>query len=73
MGGGRWQLCKIIQKADKESLEITYKLDENVYSKATIESFEKVCVWLGANVMVEYELEEAQLMLTTNMTSVEKA
>uniref|UniRef100_A0A915EKS0 Prefoldin subunit 3 n=1 Tax=Ditylenchus dipsaci TaxID=166011 RepID=A0A915EKS0_9BILA len=60
------------KKVEKESVEVTYKLDENIYSKALVEDFSKVCVWLGANVMVEYELTEAQQMLTANLENIEK-
>ncbi|KAI1730758.1 prefoldin subunit domain-containing protein [Ditylenchus destructor] len=60
------------KQADRESVEITYKLDENIYSKAVVDDFNKVCVWLGANVMVEYGLEEAQEMLSKNLENIEK-
>ncbi|KAI1711158.1 prefoldin subunit domain-containing protein [Ditylenchus destructor] len=60
------------KKADRNSVEITYKLDENIYSKAVVDDFSKVCVWLGANVMVEYGLEEAQEMLSKNLENIEK-
>lgn len=54
-------------------MEVTYKLDENLYSRAVIEQFDNVCVWLGANVMVEYGVEEGRRMLETNLGKMEKA
>lgn len=33
-------------------MTLTYKVDENVFSQAHVEEFDKVCLWLGANVMV---------------------
>uniref|UniRef100_A0A915LGT0 RING-type domain-containing protein n=1 Tax=Meloidogyne javanica TaxID=6303 RepID=A0A915LGT0_MELJA len=46
------------QKAKKaNSVLVTYKLDENLFSDAVIEEMDRVCIWLGANVMVEYKLE----------------
>lgn len=51
---------------------MTYKLDENVYSRAIVDNFEKVCIWLGANVMVEYDREEADEMLRTNLKNIER-
>lgn len=64
----------IFKQAKKcKSIEITYKLDENIYSKAIVENFDKVCIWLGANIMVEYEREEAIKMLETNLDSIVKA
>lgn len=51
---------------------MSFKLDENVYSKAVVENLDKVCLWLGASVMVEYELEEAQAVLEKNIKNVER-
>ncbi|KAH7723883.1 CRE-PFD-3 protein [Aphelenchoides avenae] len=57
---------------ERDNLEVSFKLDENVYSKAVVESLDKVCLWLGASVMVEYELEEAQAVLQKNIENVER-
>ncbi|KAL3072764.1 hypothetical protein niasHS_017738 [Heterodera schachtii] len=56
-----------------DSVEITYKLDENLYSRALVEEMDKVCIWLGANVMVEYELDEARQLLREHLENVEKS
>uniref|UniRef100_A0A914HQS9 Elongator complex protein 4 n=1 Tax=Globodera rostochiensis TaxID=31243 RepID=A0A914HQS9_GLORO len=55
-----------------DPVELTYKLDENLYSRALIEEMDKVCIWLGANVMVEYGLDEAQKLLQSHLGNVEK-
>ncbi|KAI3420253.1 hypothetical protein GPALN_003569 [Globodera pallida] len=55
-----------------DQVELTYKLDENLYSRALIEELDKVCIWLGANVMVEYGLDEAQKLLQSHLENVEK-
>ncbi|CAK5113885.1 unnamed protein product [Meloidogyne enterolobii] len=61
------------QKTKKaNSVLVTYKLDENLFSDAVIEEMDRVCIWLGANVMVEYKLEEAQELLTKHLANIEQ-
>jgi len=46
--------------------EYTYQLAENIWAKASATQTTCVCLWLGANVMLEYTLEEASELLTLN-------
>lgn len=46
--------------------DYTYQLSENIWSKAQVPPTNCVCLWLGANVMLEYTLDEAVELLTTN-------
>ncbi|CAI2298613.1 unnamed protein product [Caenorhabditis sp. 36 PRJEB53466] len=62
----------IAKRAANESFETTFLLSDDVYSKATVQKPETVSLWLGANVMVEYGLEEAKQMLEKNRSSVQK-
>ena len=43
-----------------------------VYAEATIPPTDKVCLWLGANVMLEYSLDDAEDLLKKNCESAEK-
>lgn len=55
-----------------EAMNVTYQLSENIYAKAQIpEKTDKLCLWLGANVMMEYSLEEADELLGTNEKNAE--
>ena len=45
---------------------------EQVYAEATIPPTDKVCLWLGANVMLEYTLDDAEELLTKNCESAVK-
>ena len=38
-----------------------------MFATANIPPSGKVCLWLGANVMLEYSVEEAQMMLEKNL------
>eukprot|EP00316_Scyphosphaera_apsteinii_P016988 CAMPEP_0119349424 /NCGR_PEP_ID=MMETSP1333-20130426/109544_1 /TAXON_ID=418940 /ORGANISM="Scyphosphaera apsteinii, Strain RCC1455" /LENGTH=183 /DNA_ID=CAMNT_0007362021 /DNA_START=24 /DNA_END=575 /DNA_ORIENTATION=- len=52
-----------------------YELAQSVYVKAMVPVHEenKVCLWLGANVMLEYQREEAIELLEKNLASAKKA
>ncbi|KHJ74852.1 prefoldin subunit, partial [Oesophagostomum dentatum] len=63
---------RILQEKS-QPFETTYLVSEEVYTKAVVPKPEKVSIWLGANVMVEYELEKAKELLEKNRGSVQKA
>jgi prefoldin subunit 5 len=46
-----------------ESLETNYELNETLYTSAVIEPTDKVMLWLGADVMLEYPIDEAGQLL----------
>lgn len=58
--------------ADGEETIVTYQLSENIFSRARVPPTDKVSLWLGANVMLEYTLEEAIELLTKNETNATK-
>jgi len=49
-----------------ETSEYTYQLSENIWSRAQVAPTNVVGLWLGANVMLEYTLDEAVELLRTN-------
>lgn len=55
------------EKSDNKDLETQFVLSDQVYAKAVIAPTDKVCLWLGANVMLEYTLDSAQELLTKNI------
>ena len=58
-----------------EPLVAHYELAQSVYAKAKINVHEedKVCLWLGANVMLEYPRDEAILLLEDNLKNAKAA
>lgn len=56
------------QSDDKET---QFLLSEQVFLKAIVPPTKTVCLWLGANVMLEYPLDEAEVLLKQNMESAE--
>ena len=41
-----------------QALVADFEVSEGIYSQARIEDTDSVCLWLGANVMLEYSCEE---------------
>ncbi|KAL2341655.1 hypothetical protein Fmac_009595 [Flemingia macrophylla] len=55
------------KKGTGEELIADFEVSEGIYSRARIEETDSVCLWLGANVMLEYSLEEATGLLQKNL------
>lgn len=58
----------LIQKRDQaETGMVRYSLADNIYAQAEVDyTADKVNLWLGANVMLEYTYDEALDFLTRN-------
>ncbi|XP_047990452.1 prefoldin subunit 3 [Leguminivora glycinivorella] len=59
-------------KAQKEDMDTQFLLSDQVFVKANVPPTEKVYLWLGANVMLEYSLEGAEKLLSSNMATAKK-
>ncbi|CAI9118902.1 OLC1v1020529C1 [Oldenlandia corymbosa var. corymbosa] len=55
------------KKGTGEALLADFEVSEGIYSRARIEDTDSVCLWLGANVMLEYSCEEATSLLKKNL------
>lgn len=60
-----------ILRGQTEDKETQFLLSEQVFLKANVPPTKNVCLWLGANVMLEYPLDEAEVLLKQNMESAE--
>ncbi|CBQ74012.1 related to prefoldin subunit 3 [Sporisorium reilianum SRZ2] len=61
------------KKDDPESIETTFELNDTLYAKAKLDPVDTVHLWLGANVMLEYPLDEAISLLTAKLAGAEKS
>jgi hypothetical protein len=52
---------------DGEPFSTFFAVAEQVHAKAVVAPTGKACLWLGANVMLEYTYEEAQALLRANL------
>ncbi|XP_048235148.1 probable prefoldin subunit 3 isoform X2 [Ricinus communis] len=57
----------LAQQRDLQALLADFEVSEGIYSRACIEDTDSVCLWLGANVMLEYSCEEATALLQKNL------
>jgi len=53
---------------DSGPIETKFLLSDQVFAKAEIPPTSRVCLWLGANTMLEYDVEEAEELLVKNLT-----
>ncbi|KAK4176496.1 putative prefoldin subunit 3 protein [Triangularia setosa] len=51
------------EEEDNGEIETTFELNDTLYAKAKIGKTEEVYLWLGANVMLSYPIEEAEELL----------
>ncbi|XP_044484401.1 probable prefoldin subunit 3 isoform X2 [Mangifera indica] len=57
----------LAQQRDLQDLVADFEVSEGIYSRARIQDTDSVCLWLGANVMLEYSYEEATSLLQKNL------
>ncbi|KAI8613897.1 Prefoldin alpha-like protein [Chytriomyces sp. MP71] len=58
----------IMAKADAdEQITTEFEINDTLWVNAKIENTKTVCLWLGANVMLEYETGEARDLLTEKL------
>ncbi|EGD82254.1 hypothetical protein PTSG_02924 [Salpingoeca rosetta] len=62
-----------VEKANDggEELKTTFSLTDNAHVGAKITDTSKVCLWLGANVMLEYDVAEAKTILQSHIEQAE--
>jgi prefoldin subunit 5 len=58
-------------QADAEPLETTFELNDTLYAKAEVPATEEVYLWLGANVMLAYPLDEAAALLESKLSAAQ--
>ncbi|EIE25327.1 hypothetical protein COCSUDRAFT_61549 [Coccomyxa subellipsoidea C-169] len=60
------------QEEDQEVV-LDFALSEQIFAKAKVKDVSSVGLWLGADVMLEYPLEEARQLLTTNLENAKNS
>eukprot|EP00112_Aurelia_sp_Birch-Aquarium-sp1_P012619 Seg2654.1 transcript_id=Seg2654.1/GoldUCD/mRNA.D3Y31 product="Prefoldin subunit 3" protein_id=Seg2654.1/GoldUCD/D3Y31 len=55
------------KKDSSDPIKTQYLLSDQLYVNAEVPPTNTVCLWLGANVMLEYEIDEAASLLTKNI------
>ncbi|KAL3951943.1 hypothetical protein ACCO45_013660 [Purpureocillium lilacinum] len=52
-----------------EPIESTFELNETLYARANIPPTDEVYIWLGANVMLSYPVDEAETLLSSKLST----
>lgn len=58
---------------ETEPLETTFELNDTLYAKAEVPPTEEVYIWLGANVMLAYPMDEAESLLAERASKAKKS
>ena len=62
-----------VVQLDSDPLETIFELNDTLYAKANVPHTEEVYLWLGANVMLSYPIDEAETMLEGKLTGAEQS
>lgn len=66
-------MLKAKHESEDKAMNTNFLLADNIWAKAKVpNTTDKVGLWLGANVMVEYTYTEAVKLLGTNLASAEE-
>lgn len=66
-----WTYATSVQP-DSDALEATFELNDTLYAKALVPPTEEVYLWLGANVMLSYPIEEAEALLDSKLSAAKQ-
>ncbi|KAJ3094321.1 hypothetical protein HK100_006180 [Physocladia obscura] len=61
------EIKKTLEMDSDEPIVTEFEINDTLWVNAKIESTKTVCLWLGANVMLEYETGEARDLLTEKL------
>ncbi|KAG6011050.1 hypothetical protein E4U21_000081 [Claviceps maximensis] len=59
------------RKDDTEPIETTFELNDTLYARANIPATDEVYIWLGANVMLSYPVDEAEELLISKLSTAQ--
>ena len=60
------------RKQAEQEMRTEFLLSDQVYMTAVVPPTDRICLWLGANVMLEYGLDEAEQLLRRNADTAER-
>ena len=63
---------KLKELPENGTTKVHYQVSDGLYSNAQVSKQSTVCLWLGAQIMVEYPLDEAEVLLQKNLSQLEE-
>ncbi|CAJ0752889.1 10115_t:CDS:2 [Entrophospora sp. SA101] len=67
------EIKKTLETNSDESMETTFELNDTLWIPAKVKSTKFVNLWLGANVMLEYSLQEAKELIKSKLLTAENS
>ncbi|KAK7740642.1 peptide chain release factor 1 [Diatrype stigma] len=61
------------RSGETDPIDTTFELNDTLYAKASIPPTDEVYLWLGANVMLSYPVDEAETLLTTKLAAAKQS
>ncbi|KAM0162020.1 hypothetical protein ACHAQE_003442 [Botrytis cinerea] len=61
------------RKEGADPIQATFELNDTLYAKANIPATEEVYLWLGANVMLAYPIDEAEELLSNRLAAAKQS
>ncbi|POS72007.1 hypothetical protein DHEL01_v209599 [Diaporthe helianthi] len=58
---------------ETDPIETTFELNDTLFAKAEVPPTDEVYIWLGANVMLAYPMDEAEALLTDRYSKAQKS
>ncbi|KAI0129146.1 prefoldin subunit [Xylariales sp. AK1849] len=58
---------------ESDPIETTFELNDTLYAKASIPPTDEVYLWLGANVMLSYPIDEAETLLDAKLSAAKQS
>ncbi|KAF8470228.1 Prefoldin subunit-domain-containing protein [Kalaharituber pfeilii] len=62
-----------LRKDSNEPFETNFELNDTLYAKAKVKAGEEVYLWLGANVMLSYPIDEAEELLKGKLAAAKES
>ncbi|KAI1504109.1 Prefoldin, subunit 3 [Biscogniauxia marginata] len=58
---------------ESDPIETTFELNDTLYAKASVPPTDEVYLWLGANVMLSYPIDEAETLLISKLAAAKQS
>ena len=67
------ETIEYLEKKEKDKqIDVDYMVSNNLWAKAEVKVPDSVFLWLGANVMCEYKMDEAKALLNQNLQNAKE-
>lgn len=65
-------MVKLLIAKDGAEVKMDFQLADHIFAKSSVENADGVMLWLGADIMLEYNLQEAEELLSTQVAKCQE-